>query len=158
MQPLPAIQSGYGAPPRVFCKQQLFFFGNSAGGVVEKSGNTLIAISSLHLTTTPLILRSNNLSECKMSLFNYHNLQYLAAHLPELPIPRVHGFILLGNVNAMFMFSTVTPGIYDMNIALTFPSKIKPWTLGIGSSGRWAARYWRLHGVSQSPIPRCPPP
>ncbi|KAJ5278210.1 hypothetical protein N7524_004363 [Penicillium chrysogenum] len=39
----------------------------------------------------------------------YHNLQYLAAHLPELPIPRVHGLLILGNVNAMFM--SYIPGV-----------------------------------------------
>ncbi|KAJ5845054.1 hypothetical protein N7534_008723 [Penicillium rubens] len=39
----------------------------------------------------------------------YHNLQYLAAHLPELPVPRVHGLIIHGNVNAMFM--SYIPGV-----------------------------------------------
>ncbi|KAJ5611502.1 hypothetical protein N7528_008607 [Penicillium herquei] len=42
-------------------------------------------------------------------LTEYHNLQYLAEHVPELPIPKPHGVIRLGDVSAMFM--SYVPGI-----------------------------------------------
>ncbi|OAT08384.1 hypothetical protein BDBG_04342 [Blastomyces gilchristii SLH14081] len=42
-------------------------------------------------------------------LTEYHNLQYLAAHAAELPIPRVHGLVALGTFRAMFM--SYIPGI-----------------------------------------------
>ncbi|CAI7639700.1 unnamed protein product [Penicillium glandicola] len=36
-------------------------------------------------------------------LTEYHNLQYLAEHAPDLPIPKPHGLIMLGSVGVMFM-------------------------------------------------------
>ena len=36
-------------------------------------------------------------------LTEYHNLQYLAEHAPDLPIPRPHGLIMLDHIGAMFM-------------------------------------------------------
>ncbi|PGH36928.1 hypothetical protein GX50_00162 [[Emmonsia] crescens] len=42
-------------------------------------------------------------------LTEYHNLQYLAEHACDLPVPRPHGLITLGNLRAMFM--SYVPGI-----------------------------------------------
>ncbi|RDW81313.1 aminoglycoside phosphotransferase family protein [Aspergillus mulundensis] len=39
----------------------------------------------------------------------YHNLQYLAEHAPNLPVPKPHGLIMLGNIGAMFM--SYVPGV-----------------------------------------------
>ncbi|KAJ5958917.1 uncharacterized protein N7479_006067 [Penicillium vulpinum] len=36
-------------------------------------------------------------------LTEYHNLQYLAEHTTDLPIPKPHGLIMLGNIGVMFM-------------------------------------------------------
>ncbi|KAG5208240.1 APH domain-containing protein [Trichophyton interdigitale] len=36
-------------------------------------------------------------------LTEYHNLQYLVRHAPDLPVPRVHGLIMLGHYRIMFM-------------------------------------------------------
>ncbi|EGD84522.1 hypothetical protein H112_08229 [Trichophyton rubrum D6] len=36
-------------------------------------------------------------------LTEYHNLQYLASHASDLPVPRVHGLIMLGHYRVMFM-------------------------------------------------------
>ncbi|KAK2734486.1 hypothetical protein FQN55_002656 [Onygenales sp. PD_40] len=42
-------------------------------------------------------------------LTEYHNLQYLADRACDLPIPRPHGLIMLGNLRAMFM--SYIPGV-----------------------------------------------
>ncbi|KAM5445380.1 hypothetical protein MaudCBS49596_007603 [Microsporum audouinii] len=42
-------------------------------------------------------------------LTEYHNLQYLANHAPDLPVPRVHGLIMLGHFRVMFM--SYIPGV-----------------------------------------------
>ncbi|EER41375.1 conserved hypothetical protein [Histoplasma capsulatum H143] len=68
-------------------------FDLSTRGAVVKCGNE-IAIK--------VFPNSRDLTE-------YHNLRYLADHVPELPIPRVHGLITLGNFHAMFM--SYIPGI-----------------------------------------------
>ncbi|KAJ5780244.1 hypothetical protein N7457_005404 [Penicillium paradoxum] len=36
-------------------------------------------------------------------LTEYHNLQYLGENVPDLPIPKPHGLIMLGSIGAMFM-------------------------------------------------------
>ncbi|EEH07098.1 conserved hypothetical protein [Histoplasma capsulatum G186AR] len=42
-------------------------------------------------------------------LTEYHNLQYLAEHAGDLPIPKPHGLVMLGNLRAMFM--SYIPGV-----------------------------------------------
>ncbi|KAL5333219.1 kinase-like protein [Aspergillus crustosus] len=42
-------------------------------------------------------------------LTEYHTLQYLSEHIPDLPVPRSHGLIMLGTYRAMFM--SCIPGV-----------------------------------------------
>ncbi|KAF9891441.1 hypothetical protein FE257_003907 [Aspergillus nanangensis] len=86
--------------------------------------------TSLATSLKNLILKSDTISELRIrtgailkcsdhivikifpsgqDLTEYHNLQYLAESVPDLPIPKPHGLILLGPIGAMFM--SYVPGI-----------------------------------------------